>query len=76
MRDTLKAANKLSVSEYRHENGDYKPIDRQGLIAEFHRYKEGDHAFMNEEAPAYPHNPVVAKLATSHTTDFFQKYLA
>ncbi|KAI8896473.1 dienelactone hydrolase [Globomyces pollinis-pini] len=56
-------------------NGKYEAVARQGSIAEFHRYIDGNHAFMNEEAPAYPHDPVICKLAMQHTVDFFNTYL-
>lgn len=44
-------------------------------VSEFHQYADGDHAFMNEEAPAYPYNEKVAKVAFQKAVDFFKKQL-
>jgi carboxymethylenebutenolidase len=73
LRDTIAKAGALKVVEQR--DGSYVSISRVGTIAEFHRYPEGDHAFMNEEAPAYPFNEKCAQLAMRYTVEFFQVYL-
>ncbi|KAJ3314436.1 hypothetical protein HDV04_000418 [Boothiomyces sp. JEL0838] len=77
LKEVLTKAGKLSVSQVRHDNGAYTPIERKNgaKIAEFHRYTNGNHAFMNEEAPAYPFDPELSKLAMKHTTEFFKTYL-
>lgn len=78
LRDTLKSTGKYSVSEIRHAPGaSFKDIERSGSsnVQEFHRYVEGNHAFMNEEAPAYPFNKHCADLAFAHTISFFKQYL-
>jgi carboxymethylenebutenolidase len=75
LRDTIKSAGKLNVIEKRHETNEHVEIIRNGKIAEIHRYAEGDHAFMNEEAPAYPFNEECAKLAQKYTVEFFKVYL-
>jgi carboxymethylenebutenolidase len=49
-----------NVVVYRHQDVDLyqqKPRGSQTL-AEFHRYSDGDHAFMNRDAPAYPFNVI------------------
>jgi carboxymethylenebutenolidase len=52
LRDTIKSSGKLEVTEFRHDNEDYHKIEgRKGTVAEFHRYSNGNHAFMNEDAP-------------------------
>ncbi|KAJ2996009.1 hypothetical protein HDV02_000238 [Globomyces sp. JEL0801] len=75
LKETITKAGHLTVSQFRHADGKYEAVARQGSIAEFHRYVDGNHAFMNEEAPAYPHDPVICKLAMQHTVDFFNTYL-
>ncbi|KAJ3343811.1 hypothetical protein HDU91_000334 [Kappamyces sp. JEL0680] len=73
LRDTLKAG-KLDVFEVRHSDASFASAAdrRKGLFAEFHRYADGDHAFMNEEAPAYPFNEALSKLAYQHMIEFFE----
>ncbi|TPX72750.1 hypothetical protein SpCBS45565_g00340 [Spizellomyces sp. 'palustris'] len=44
-------------------------------VSEFYQYPDADHAFMNEEAPAYPYNPEAAKLAFDRSISFFKKHL-
>nr|KAJ3420760.1 hypothetical protein HK105_005280 [Polyrhizophydium stewartii] len=44
-------------------------------VSEFYIW-DADHAFMNEEAPAYPYNEPVAKQAFAKSVDFFKKHLA
>lgn len=39
----LKAAGNLNVTEVRHIELSYTAIKRAGTIAEFHRYKDGEH---------------------------------
>jgi carboxymethylenebutenolidase len=43
-------------------------------VAEFHQYPDGDHAFMNKEAPAYPYNEKVANEAKAHLVSFFATF--
>ena len=77
LRDTIKAAGQVQVTEIRHQNDVYQAAgDRKGAVAEFHRYTTGNHAFMNEEAPAYPFDQKLADLANSHLGDFFKAYLS
>lgn len=78
LRDSIKKAGIMKVEELKHSDSKYSAITRNSgdLLAEFHRYAEGDHAFMNEEAPAYPYNKDVADLATNHLIDFFKTYLS
>jgi carboxymethylenebutenolidase len=77
LRDSIQQARIMKVEEWKHTDCQYSLITRnaEDLIAEFHRYAEGDHAFMNNEAPAYPYNKDVADLATNHLVDFFKTYL-
>ena len=55
LRDTIKSAG-IKVTEFRHTDHKVELVNNQGIVAEFHRYAEGNHAFMNSEAPAYPFN--------------------
>ena len=68
----IEAANKLrdsisgiKVVELKHSSCEYKQVERSGVLAEFHRYEDGNHAFMNEEAPAYPYNVIMIDVGTS-----------
>ena len=56
LRDTIKEGGNLTVVEYRHSETKFEDLKREGPVAEFHRYVDGDHAFSNETAPAYPYN--------------------
>jgi carboxymethylenebutenolidase len=77
LRDKIKAAGEVDVIETRHvELSPVKKAARSGLLAEFHRYANGDHAFMNEEAPAYPYNAEIAEFAKKLTISFFEDYLS
>jgi carboxymethylenebutenolidase len=76
LRDKLKNAGKV-IAETHHLDEEYKEVmDRAVGVQEFHRYANGDHAFFNEEAPAYPFNEKVAKLAEKHTLSFFKTFLS
>ncbi|KAJ3080837.1 hypothetical protein HK102_002777 [Quaeritorhiza haematococci] len=44
-------------------------------VSEFNQYPNATHAFMNEDAPAYPYNEKVAKEAMAKTVAFFKKTL-
>eukprot|EP00842_Homolaphlyctis_polyrhiza_P006425 jgi/Hompol1/6784/HPOL_001342-RA len=43
--------------------------------SEFYIWEGADHAFMNEEATAFPYNEAIAKQAFAKTIDFFKKHL-
>lgn len=44
-------------------------------VSEFYQYPDAGHAFMNEEAPAYPFNPEAAKIAFDRSVAYFKKHL-
>jgi carboxymethylenebutenolidase len=76
LRSDIESSGNLIVHESRHSGAYvYEPLQRKGKVAEFHRYVDGNHAFMNEEAPAFPFNEPVASLAMKQTIDFFKTYL-
>ena len=62
---------------FRHKTEPYSvPVtERASESREFHRYAQTNHAFMNEEAPAFPHDPVAAKFAMELTCGFFKQFL-
>jgi carboxymethylenebutenolidase len=53
-----------------------KKMQEAGLdVSEFFIHDKADHAFMNEDAPAYPFNKEVAADAMAKTVAFFKKTL-
>ena len=74
-RQKLKSAGKVIVEKRHHDEEYTEVIDRAPAVQEFHRYVNGDHAFFNEEAPAYPFNEKVAKLAEKYALSFLNKFL-
>lgn len=81
LRDKLEATGNFTINETRHTSGEFVDVGARKsdgstvVLQEFHRYANGDHAFMNEEAPAYPYNKECAQLAFSHSVSFFKSFL-
>jgi dienelactone hydrolase len=82
LRDTLKAAGR-EVTEFRHDTYTHTTVHRTPNSAEFHRYfvvifryVHADHAFTNEEAPAYPYNKEASDFAMKEAASFFETFLA
>ena len=44
-------------------------------VSEFHLYPDADHAWMNEDRPAYPYNAKLAAEAMKKTVSFFKRHL-
>ena len=57
----IEALSNRNVVVYKHNNVDLHQQKPRGSLdlAEFHRYVDGDHAFMNRDAPAYPFNVIL-----------------
>ena len=45
-------------------------------VSEFHQHPDADHAWMNEEAPAYPYNEALATKTFDMSVKFFARELA
>ena len=75
LRTTLQGAGR-DVKEYAIDQYQVPAFDRSSAkLAEFLRYKHADHAFMNEEGPAFEVNQEAAKFGMAQSVAFFKTLL-
>lgn len=69
--DKVQMCNKEAATKYKAE------LQAAGKdVSEFYQHPDGNHAWMNEEAPHYPYNEPLANKTFAMSVDFFSRELA